>query len=143
MLLNGVYPPSIDEMRADLALCAEQFERKSLRRAALAILNLLDALQYVDGPELWLRLSHGSHFAVWLFDPDAVAVGELARPSQIEVRSSGVDYCVKFLLPVESRPWLHSTANVESAAEAVALIKLAAVACEQRREHLVFTRFDE
>ncbi len=134
MVLNNV-DRVIAELHATLAYEGSQRDQIA---TAKKLLDLISSLQSSDGPEKWIEL-HG-HLTLALYHaPQFVHDVKIKRAiAQVVIypRHPLVFGEIKYLLPVESRPWEYASGIAEDTSTAAGMIIDSLHRCEQRDEHL-------
>jgi len=139
MILHGV-EQVIEELNGSLAS-----KRTADRRIAQRNLDLIASLQSSVGPEKWIVLQGHLDLGVYHAPP----IGTKGRRSIPQVLIGLAIYIqenrpligseIKYLLPIERRPWEYVLGSAPDVPAATAMILDALGRCEQRDEHLYET----
>lgn len=139
MELLPIYPDDIPRGCREFAATLEQNSTDSRwsRLTALAVADLFEMLEHKAGPTKWVRLNHFQTLSFFAFEqrenprqhPQVVVhCGPPHEASLIQV---------KYLLPIEQRPWTWPTTSAPTIAEAANLVLDGLARSEYRREYLV------
>jgi hypothetical protein len=105
-------------------------------RTAQKGIDLISSLQSTDGPEKWIE--YGGHLMLTLYHSPRFGIEGKRAIHQvfIDPHQPFAFGEIKYLLPIENRPWEYVSGFAKDIPDATAMIIDALARCEQRNEHL-------